>query len=209
MHAAFFLINTFNHSSGTSTDPASFPPLANQPKHANRKRLSKSITIAHGHVIEPNLVQKLINLCNSMASLQFLSNASYWQYKDDTSYVLKWIDQTAKACGWKRQKTQQMTPVSFKSSPQSQSSNKDGNLPTNAPTGTKLAPTSRRLKGKHRKAAKKQAEEEAAAKLEKEKRDEDERGIVLSALEILQQANLISTCLPMSQSTLLRPPPSV
>lgn len=209
MHAVHFLITTFNHSSWTSTDPASLPLSANQPKHANRKRLSKFITITDRHSIRPDLVPILINLCNTMASLQFVSNASYWQYKDDTSYVLKWIDQTAKACGWKRQKTQQMTPVSSKSSPQSQSSNKNGNLPTNAPIGTKLAPTSRRLKGKDRKAAKKQAEEEAAAKLEKEKRDEDERGIVLSALEILEQANLISTRLPMSQSTLLRPPPSV
>lgn len=144
-----------------------------------------------------------------MASLQFLSNTSYWQYKDDTSYVLKWIDQTAKACGWKRQKTQQMMPVSSNPSLQNQPSNKDRILLANKSTGTKLAPTSGRLKGKDRKAAKKQAEEDAAAKLEKEKRDEDERGTVLSALEILEQANLISTRLPMSQSTLLRPPLSV
>lgn len=144
-----------------------------------------------------------------MASPQSVSNASYWQYKDDTSYVLKWIDQTARACGWKRQKTQQTMPAPQNLGSQNISSNKNTSLPTNKSTGTKLAPTSGRLKGKDRKAAKKQAEEEAAAKFEKEKRDEDERGTVLSALEILEQANLISTRLPKLKSSVLRPPPSV
>lgn len=146
-----------------------------------------------------------------MASLPFASNASYWQYKDDTSYVLKWIDQTAKACGWKRQKTQQTMPAPPSLGSQNKSSNKDTSLPTNKPTGLQLAPTSGRLKGKDRKAAKKKAEEEAAAKLEREKREEAERGTVLSALEILEQANLISTRLPKSKSTgsISRPPPSV
>lgn len=90
-------------------------------------------------------------------------------------------------------------------------SSKDTSLPTKKPTGLQLAPTSSRLKGKDRKAAKKKAAEEAAAKLEKEKREEDERGTVLSALEILEQANLISAGLPKSKSTgsVFRPPPSV
>lgn len=144
-----------------------------------------------------------------MASLHSVSNASYWQYKDDTSYVLKWIDQAAKGCGWKRQQAQQtMLPPSHSGS-QNKRGNKQTNTSTSEPASTKAAPTSGRLKGKDRKAAKKQAAEEAAAKLEKEQTDENERGTVLSALEILEQANLISTCLPKAQSSLLRPPPSV
>lgn len=144
-----------------------------------------------------------------MASHQFLSSASYWQYKDDTSYVLKWINQTAKACGWKQQKAQQTIPTPSQLGSQSKMSNKYTTELTSKPTGTKVVPTSGRPKGKDRKAAKKQAAEEAAAKLEKEERDEDERGTVLSALEILDQANLISTRLPVSQSSVFRPPPSV
>lgn len=143
-----------------------------------------------------------------MASHQFVSNASYWQYKDDTSYVLKWIDQTAKACGWKRQKTQQTVPTPSQLGSQSKTSNEHTNEPTSKPTGA-VAPISGRLKGKDRKAAKKQAAQDAAAKIEKEKRDSDEKGTSLSAQEILEQANLISTRLPMSQARALRPPPSV
>lgn len=106
-------------------------------------------------------------------------------------------------------------PPPSNSGSQNKRGNKDTQIPTNEPTATKMAPTSGRLKGKDRKAAKKQAAEEAAAKIEKEKRDENERGTVLSALEILEQANLISARLPksqsqsQSQSSLFRPPPSV
>lgn len=144
-----------------------------------------------------------------MASPQFVSNASYWQYKDDTSYVLKWIDQTAKGCGWKRQQTQQTMPSPSHSGPQNKRGAKETKIPTHEPTGSQMTPASGRLKGKDRKAAKQQAVAQIAAVNEKKKNDEDERGVVLSALEILEQANLISTRLPKSQSSLFRPPPSV
>lgn len=144
-----------------------------------------------------------------MASPQFVSNATYWQYKDDTSYVLKWIDQTAKVCGWKRQQTQQTMLSPSHSGPQNKQGNQETNSATNEPTGSQMARSSGRLKGKDRKAAKQQAVAQIAAVNEKKKEDEDERGVVLSALEILEQANLISTRLPRSQSSLFRPPPSV
>lgn len=142
-----------------------------------------------------------------MASVPSVSNASYWQYKDDTSYVLKWIDQTARSCGWKRQPTKQTTPAP------SPATTGVGNMTSDKGTGARaseptnqMAATSGRLKGKDRKAAKQHAAAEAAAAIEKQKRDEDERGVVLSALEILEQANLISSRRPSSAD---RPPASV
>lgn len=146
-----------------------------------------------------------------MASITSVSNASYWQYKEDTSYVLKWIEQTAKACGWKRQQTQQITPAPSSGDSSTQSRTKT-NVPTKAATGAKMATTSGssgRLKGKHRKAAKQQAAAEIAAANEKKKKDDDERGVVVTALEILEQANLISARFTQSDSSANRPPPSV
>lgn len=138
-----------------------------------------------------------------MASLPSVSNASYWQYKEDTSYVLKWIEQTAKACGWKRQQTKQTTPAPSSGTSSTQSRTK---IPTKATTSSG---SSGRLKGKDRKAAKQQAAAEIAAANEKKKKDEDERGVVLTALEILEQANLISARLTKSDSSAYRPPSSV
>lgn len=141
-----------------------------------------------------------------MASLPPVPKASYWQYKDDTSYVLKWIDQTAKTCGWKRQQAKHKVPELSSSGSRNTPSIKKKVIPTNEPSRTNTMAGSGRLKGKDRKAAKQAAAAAAAAAIEKQKRDEDERGIVLSVLEILEQANLISTCPPSSAT---RPPSSV
>lgn len=145
-----------------------------------------------------------------MNSSQSNSNASYWQYKEDTSYVLRWIEQTAKACGWKRNQTKQAVPGSSTPGPAIAQSSAATNAPANKTTasGTKAA-GSGRLKGKERTAAKKKAVEAAA--IEKEKKDGKERDIVFSALEILDQANLISNCLSKSKSSsnVSRPPSSV
>lgn len=128
-----------------------------------------------------------------MNSSQSISNASYWQYKDDTSYVLKWIEQTAKACGWKRKQAKQTVP--------------GPSTPGPAIAQSSTAAGSARLKGKERMAAKKKAAEAAA--IDKEKKDGNERDIVFNALEILDQANLISNCLSKSSSSVSRPPSSV
>lgn len=85
-------------------------------------------------------------------------------------------------------------------------------VPTKETNGSKMATTSGgsgRLKGKDRKAAKQRAAAEISAANEKKKKDEDELGIVLTALEILEQANLISAHLTKSDSSAYRPPSSV
>lgn len=136
-----------------------------------------------------------------MNSSQSISNASYWQYKEDTSYVLRWIEQTAKACGWNRKQAKQTVPGPSTRGPATDAPANDATVSGTKPAG------SGRLKGKERTAAKKKAVE--AAGIEKEKKDGKERDIVFSALEILDQANLISNCLSKSSSSVSRPPSSV
>jgi len=139
-----------------------------------------------------------------MDSLNSVSSASYWQYKDDTSYVLKWIGQTAKACGWKSKQAKQT--IAGPSTPKSSTGAK---APIKDTTDTKGTAGSGRLKGKDRKTAKRQAAADQAVAVEKENEGANEKDIVYNALEILSQANLISTCLSKSPSRVSPPPPSV
>ncbi|KAJ0123795.1 hypothetical protein J7T55_012264 [Diaporthe amygdali] len=141
-----------------------------------------------------------------MASSLPVFDASYWQYKEDTSYVLKWIDQAARSYGWKRRQTKHVGPKlsnAMTTTTTSAASNKFPGMKTSTATGPG------RLKGKDRRAAKQQVAAQREAALEKEKKEEYERGIVLSTAEILEQADLISARLPVSDRGMSQPPSSV
>lgn len=141
-----------------------------------------------------------------MASSLPVSDASYWQYKEDTSYVLKWIDQAARSYGWKRRQTKHVGPKlsnAMTTTTTSAASNKSPGMKTSTATGPG------RLKGKDRRAAKQQVAAQREAALEKEKKEEYARGIVLSTAEILEQADLISAHLPVSDRGMSQPPSSV
>ncbi|KAL1856860.1 hypothetical protein Daus18300_010623 [Diaporthe australafricana] len=143
-----------------------------------------------------------------MASYQLISHASYEQYKGDTEYILRWIDHTAKSCGWRRKQRRDLKadPLPLGSSTPQNTTKAGGS--TWERNGDKIATGPGRLKGKDRKVAKQKAASAAAA-AEKEKKDEHTRGVVLSTAEILEQAGLISTHLLTSKSGTSQPPPSL
>lgn len=169
-------------------------------------------TIAIKH--EQHLVHSIPTTRGIMESPKITSTASYWQYKEDTSYVLKWVGQTAQACGWKPQPIKQAKPLdstvlTADARATNGSTSASANNYASISTGTNVPAAAGRLKGKARKAAKQKAMAEATAATEKQKRDEDERGLVHSAQDILRQANLISTHLSQSPPVVAPPPVSV
>lgn len=76
-------------------------------------------------------------------------------------------------------------------------------------TDANVVAGSKRLKGKDRKAARQLAAADQATPTNKGKSDDKKEETAYNALEIMSQANLISTCLSTSPSTVARPPPSV
>lgn len=138
-----------------------------------------------------------------------VSRASYWQYKDDTGYVLKWIEQTAKACGWKRSQAKQNVPDPFTLTLPTTQSSQQAKVAAKETTVANVVASSKRLKGKDRKAARQLAAADQATPTNKGNSDDKKEETAYNALEIMSQANLISTRLSTSPSTVARPPPSM